>query len=275
MELTENIKKEFISSFQRLITSINRVIDNEYYDYQQVNEIYKTYIEYCKAFQSINCYSNVPLNTKIKFPKQIIKSNWAGKATTKEIFLFGKYTRRNYYFEKKVKAMFEEMKPNLQLIYLHLQNDSSSNEKYKNELIEIINNQPKIHKIKTLKENFIRYTLLILSLIIFFLVVFIGTDFKFLFKNTEIGHAFSYMTNLNDFEFRIPEDQKKSCSILWNEKVIYENGKINRKNIRATRYLYGENFIEIKTDNFSKNYCFYKENNWNYYIFKIKVDTVQ
>lgn len=83
MELTENIKKEFISSFQRLITSINRVIDNEYYDYQQVNEIYKTYIEYCKAFQSINCYSNVPLNTNIKFPKQIIKSNWAGKATTK------------------------------------------------------------------------------------------------------------------------------------------------------------------------------------------------
>ena len=127
MELTENIKKEFISSFQRLITSINRVIDNEYYDYQQVNEIYKTYIEYCKAFQSINCYSNVPLNIKIKFPKQIIKSNWAGKATTEEIFLFGKYTRRNYYFEKKVKEMFEEMKPNLQLIYLHLKNDSSSN----------------------------------------------------------------------------------------------------------------------------------------------------
>ena len=167
--------------------------------------------------------------------------------------------------------MFEEMKPNLQLIYLHLKNDSSSNEKYKNELIENINNQPKIHKIKTLKENFIRYTLLILSLIIFFLVVFIGTDLKFLFKNTEIGHAFSYMTNLNDFEFRIPEDQKKSCSILWNEKVIYENGKINRKNIRTARYLYGENFIEIKTDNFSKNYCFYKENNWNYYIFKINV----
>ena len=77
------------------------------------------------------------------------------------------------------------------------------------------------------------------------------------------------MINLNDFEFRIPEDQK--CSILWNEKVIYENGKINRKNIRTARYLYGENFIEIKTDNFSKNYSFYKENNWNYYIFKIKV----
>ena len=185
MELTENLKKEFISSFQRLTTSINSVIDNEYYDYQQVYEIHKTYIEYCKAFQSINCYSNVPLNTKIKFPKQIIKSNWAGKATTKEIFLFGKYTRRNYYFEKKVKEMFEEMKPNLQLIYLHLKDDSSSNEKYKNELIEIINYQPKIHKIKTLKENLIRYTLLILSLIIFFLVVFIGTELNKLENNKQ------------------------------------------------------------------------------------------
>lgn len=271
MELTENLKDEIISSFQRLTTSINNVIDNEYYDYQQVYEIHKTYIEYCKAFQSINCFSSVPLNTKIKFPKQLIKSNWAGKATTKEVFLFGKYTRRNYFFEKKVKEMFEEMKPNLQLIFLYLKNDFSSNEKYKNELIRIVNNQPKIYKIKTLKENSIRYTLLILSLILFFLVAFIGTDLKFLFRNTEIGHAFSYMINLNDFEFRIPEYQKKSCSIFWNEKVIYENGKINRKNIRAARYLYGENFIEIKTENFSKKYCFYKYNNWDYFIFRISV----
>lgn len=101
MELTENLKNEFISSFQRLTTSINNVIDNEYYDYQQVYEIHKTYIEYCKAFQSINCFSSVPLNTKIKFPKQLIKSNWAGKATTKEVFLFGKYRRRNYFFKRR------------------------------------------------------------------------------------------------------------------------------------------------------------------------------
>ena len=225
MELTENLKNEFISSFQRLTTSINSVIDNEYYDYQQVYEIHKTYIEYCKAFQSINCFSNVPLNTKIKFPKQLIKSNWAGKATTKEVFLFGKYSRRNYFFENKVKEMFEEIKPNLQLISLYLKNDFSSNEKYKNELIEIINNQPKIYKIKTLKENFIRYTLLILFLILFFIVDFIETDSKFLFKNTEIGHAFSYVINLNDFEFQIPEDKKNLAQFSGTQKLYMKTGK--------------------------------------------------
>lgn len=84
MELTENLKNEFISSFQRLTTSINNVIDNEYYDYQQVYEIHKTYIEYCKAFQSINCFSSVPLNTKIKFPKQLIKSNQIGQVKLRQ-----------------------------------------------------------------------------------------------------------------------------------------------------------------------------------------------
>ena len=76
--------------------------------------------------------------------------------------------------------------------------------------------------------------------------------------------------NLNDFEFRIPEE-KKSCIVLWNENDIYENGRINRKNIQASRYLYGENNIEIKTENFSKKYGFYKDNNWDYFIFRISV----
>lgn len=271
MELTENLRKEFISSFQRLTISINNAIDNEYYDYQQIYEIYKTYIEYCKAFNSIDCFSDVPLNTKIKFPKRLIKSNWAGKATEKEFLLFGKYTRRDYFFEKKVKEMFEEMKPNLQLINLYLKNDFNSNEKYANDLIEIINNQPKIYKRKVRKENSIKYILTIFCFILIFIFVFVGTDLKFLFKNTEIGHVFSYVINLNDFDFSISEDQKKSCSIEWNENVIYKNGKINQKNINDARYLYGENCIKIYTENFTKIYYFYKYNNWDYYIFKINV----
>ena len=142
MELTESLKNEFIFSLQRLSDSINNVIDTECYDYLQVSEIHKTYIEYCKAFQSIDVFSEVPLNVNIKFPKQINKFFWSGKASEKEVFLFGKYTRRNYSFEKKAKEMFEKIKPNLQLIYHYLKNPKANlNDTYVKKLTELINSK--------------------------------------------------------------------------------------------------------------------------------------
>ena len=172
MELTESLRKEFIASHQRLAASINNVIDNEYYDYQHVYEIYKTYIEYCKAFHSVDDFSDIPLNTGIKFPKRIIKYNWAGKMTADEFFSYHKYAERDYWFEEKIKEMFDVMKPSLQLIYLYIKSqDFNSDEKLKTELIEIINNQPEKYKRKNRKENIGVFTVRIIFLIVILSVV--------------------------------------------------------------------------------------------------------
>ena len=44
MKLTPDLKKEFIASLQRLAESINVVIASDYYDYNQLSEIHRTYM---------------------------------------------------------------------------------------------------------------------------------------------------------------------------------------------------------------------------------------
>ena len=76
---------------------------------------------------------------------------------------------------------------------------------------------------------------------------------------------------MNDFKFYISEKQKK-CEVLWNDEVIYLNGKINRVNINKSRYTYGNNRFIIKINNQEKEYKFFKENNWDYHKFKININ---
>lgn len=137
MKLTESLRNDFIASLNRLSNSINKIIDEEYYDDFQISEIHRTYIEYCKALKSVELFSDIPVNFDIKLPKLFIKLNWVGKATITDYFLFGKYTQRNYRFEKKAKAMLEDIKINLQLIYVYLKNNNviqNRNNSYINEL---------------------------------------------------------------------------------------------------------------------------------------------
>jgi len=137
MKLTESLRNDFIASLNRLSNSINKIIDEEYYDYFQISEIHRTYIEYCKALKSVELFSDIPANFDIKLPKLFIKLNWIGKVTITDYFLFGKYTQRNYRFEKKAKAMLEDIKINLQLIYVYLKNNNviqNRNNSYINEL---------------------------------------------------------------------------------------------------------------------------------------------
>ena len=137
MKLTESLRNDFIASLNRLSNSINKIIDEEYYDYFQISEIHRTYIEYCKALKSVELFSDIPVNLDIKLPKLFIKLNWVGKVTTKDYFLFGQYTQRNYRFEKKAKTMLEDIKTNLQLIYVYLKNNNviqNRNNSYINEL---------------------------------------------------------------------------------------------------------------------------------------------
>jgi len=135
MKLTPDLKKEFIASLQRLAESINVVIASDYYDYNQLSEIHRTYIEYCKAFVQIDEFSEITLNTEIKFPKLLFKSNWAGNPTLKEYLLFGKYTQRNYWFEGKCKIMLNEISENLELIGFCLRNENLSDG---NEVLKIL-----------------------------------------------------------------------------------------------------------------------------------------
>lgn len=137
MKVTESLRNDFIASLNRLSNSIHKIIDEEYYDYFQISEIHRTYIEYCKALKSIELFSDIPVNLDIQLPKLFIKLNWVGKATIKDYFLFGKFIRRNYRFEKKAKAMLEDIKTNLQLIYVYLKNNNviqNRNNSYVNEL---------------------------------------------------------------------------------------------------------------------------------------------
>ncbi len=98
-----------------------------------------------------------------------------------------------------------------------------------------------------------------------------GTDFKYQIRESEWGHAFSYLWNLNDFQFDIEENQIDSCTVYWNEYVIYKKGKTDKKNLEKARYIYGDNFFKIITDRTSKEFCFYKFNNWDYNKFAISV----
>ena len=78
---------------------------------------------------------------------------------------------------------------------------------------------------------------------------------------------------MNDFKFYISEKQKK-CEVLWNDEVIYLNGKINRVNVNKSRYTYGNDKFIIKINNQEKEYKFFKENNWDYHEFKININDI-
>ena len=119
--------------------------------------------------------------------------------------------------------------------------------------------------------SFIKYFLIFIILVIFFFIYVLISDVKFLFSKTEIGHLFSYIVNMNDFKFYISEKQKK-WEVLWNDEVIYLNGKINRVNVNKSRYTYGNNRFIIKINNQEKEYKFFKENNWDYHKFKININ---
>lgn len=276
MELTEDLKKEFILSLQRLSDTIDDMVDTGCYDYRRVYDIHKTYIEFCKAFLSIDKFGRIPLNMEIKIPRYISKFNWAGSATIKDIFISRRFSKRNYLFEEKTREMFREMNPNLQLIRLYLSNpELNINDSSIKELITTIKMQPDLYKRKIRKENvkiFILVTLFIFLGIAISVFKFIYSDLKYKFKNTEIGHAFSYVLDLNDFYFDISEKQKESCKVFWNDEIIYENGKRNKKNIGLSRNLYGENIIKIQAGDLSKTYWFYKENSWGYNKFSISVN---
>lgn len=147
MELTEDLKREFIFSLERILNSINSIIDADYYDYLQITEIHKTYIEYCKAFNSIEIFSDIKVNTKIKVPEIKNKIYWSGKMNSLQYILFGRYSWTHHYAKQKTNDMFEEIKPNLKLILYYLKNpDIDSNDTYINELMDIIKNQSTVSK---------------------------------------------------------------------------------------------------------------------------------
>lgn len=114
--------------------------------------------------------------------------------------------------------------------------------------------------------------LAIILLIIFCGIIFIiSTDVKYSFSKSELGHIFSIVLNLNDFEINVLSSEKNNYKIFWNEIVIYENGKIIRKNFNDARYIYGDNEIVVKSNGFYKQFDFYKFNNWEYHKFKINI----
>lgn len=136
MELTENLKNEFKTSLRRLSNSIQKLIEEDYYDYFELDEIHRTYIEYCKAFKSIDDFADVPLNIEIKFPKTIFPPYSARKKI-----------RRDFFFEKRAKQLLADLIVNLRLadFYLNSDNPSQTND-YVEELKEKISNQPKVYK---------------------------------------------------------------------------------------------------------------------------------
>ncbi len=167
MELTEELKREFIFSLERILNSINNVIETDYYDYFQITEIHKTYIEYCKSFNSIEIFSDIKVNTKIKIPRIKNKFYWSGKMNPTQYILFGRYSWTHHDVKQKTNDMFEEIKTNLKLILYYLKNpDIESNDNYINELMDIIKNQPKIAKKKQIKDKIINFSITIFVAII-------------------------------------------------------------------------------------------------------------
>ena len=122
------------------------------------------------------------------------------------------------------------------------------------------------------KMNVLKKILLPLLFIVmgFFVFLFIY-DYGYLFSKSERGHLTSMFFDLNKFEINIPEEQKNDCVISWNENIIYENGKLIRKNINASRYVYGDNYFTVLLNNASKKYYLFKPNNWEYHNFKFNI----
>lgn len=174
MELMESLKKEFIISLKRLNDSIKEIIESENYEYCKIAEIHKAYLEYCKSLKYIDGFAEMTVNSNIKLPKLLFKSNWAGNATLKEIILFGKHTKRNYNFESKVKEMFKDIMINLKLIHLCFEN-SNTNESYINELKTLIAEQLQKYRKNKRKEFIYNSCLAIIGILIIIILLFLTT----------------------------------------------------------------------------------------------------
>ncbi len=118
------------------------------------------------------------------------------------------------------------------------------------------------------------------KIIITILVFFISTYFLLLpgniLSNTEIGHAFNFVFNMNQFKLDISENlDKNKVEILWNNKNIYKNGCFNNNIVKQQRHIYGENiFVIIYDSKKIKEFTQYKFNNWNYYKYSFYIKNI-
>ena len=92
-------------------------------------------------------------------------------------------------------------------------------------------------------------------------------------SKSELGHLFSYFINMNKFSIELSNEiEKDKIQIVWNNLIIFENGKFVHKNIKKKRYIYGENIFIVKYNSeIIGNVVQYKFNNWHYhkYIFSV------
>ena len=117
-------------------------------------------------------------------------------------------------------------------------------------------------------------TLSIICCVVFLFVLLFFYNFGYLFfEKEENGHLASFLFDMNKYVIEIPEDKKESLKISWNGKTIYENKTFNKKNINYSRYIYGDNYFLITLDNVSKEYYFFKPNNWEFHEFKITINS--
>jgi len=111
----------------------------------------------------------------------------------------------------------------------------------------------------------------ILINIFFFISVyrFKNSEYRFCFQDSEIGHYLSIFFDLNDYDFSFFGNEENEWKVYWNDKIIFSEGKLNRKNIKNVRYYYGDNTMLIENGEIQKKFYFYKFNNWSFYKFKI------
>lgn len=269
MELRDDLRKEIEGKLRTLSESIKNAFKTDNYEYFAMENIHKTYIDFGKELKSLNCFSDLPINLRIKFPTILFKTKRQAPSQDK---LFSAPPEKNIPYEQAIKEMLEDININLELIEFTLnESKNPSSSEYKNKLIEEIFEQDKRIKLRRGIRCTLKIIFTLIMLFVFSSLLFVKTDVKFLFRKSEVGHAFSMLFDLNDFSFNISDEDKSFCSIYWNEKLIYKNGRPLEVNIFRARHYYGYNLITVKMADNAKDFYFYKENDWDYNKFKFKI----
>ena len=105
---------------------------------------------------------------------------------------------------------------------------------------------------------------LIIFLTVTVLSVFFVSTYGYLFRDEEEkGHLASIFFDLNNLNVHAESEILPEITILWNDRVVFENGRTKKP---FPRYEYGENIFEVHHGGkLVKQYSQYKFNNWAFF----------